>query len=466
MSRQAPGLAPGAASAMNRTGGDGTRPRLVSDGRPKSLVTALAGQLQLQVVEIPLDERLADDPSNPPERSEPEQVAELRDSIEQFGLLQPLVVTQAAVFRASNPGVELDTQAEWVLRIGHRRRVAARLAGYKTLPAIVRVDDADVVARLSVALQENYHRADFTPLQEARSLATIRDALGLSQRELSQKTGVSQGQVSKRLQLLDLAPAVQDAIERQEVRVIDALQHLRALSPEKQSEAVKIALAEDRPIDAVARQLERPDPTPGTDSEQTLPAAPTIRDSSETVQPTDQQRVSEPDAAPPKARANQDEPAISSSVAEPRTAAEADAPRDDIDEQATAAQARVAACKHLVMSNLKQADVLGVLVEAALLPPKARPSQAIKVAIDWLGEELGDASPDEFAATIATAGGKAAQRLAIATALARREADLAALVARKGDWDQASRLHVERLVSSGAHTLTEYEARRLRDPSS
>lgn len=479
-----PGLGAGAAGALARRP-SAARSRTSPDAPPQTnFVTTLAGELRIQVIDVPLDGRLADDPTNPESRVDPsaQSIEELRNSMKTQGLLQPLVVTQAAVFRASNPDVPLDAQAEWVIRVGHRRRAAGLLAGFSTLPAIVRMDDAGVVERLSVALQENYHRLNFTPLQEARSLATIRDAAGLSQRQLQERTGISQAQISKRLQLLDLAVVAQDAIENGRVTVIDALQHLRRLSPAEQARAVEIASTEDRPIEAVVRQMERPSPEAAAESSPIAsgqggstpapqtPAPPTVATPTfqsaggETTQPARPASSSAETESSSAGRPNADAAGQDGGGDGDGAGEAAEGPRDALDECSAASQARVAACKQVALSTLKPAEVLSLLVDVTLMPPRARPSRALETAAEWLGIELGSSAPEEFAAETSTKGGRQAQRLAVATALARREADIAAMSASRGVWDEATRLHVQRLVDWGAHTLSEYETRKLREP--
>lgn len=118
-------------------------------------------------------------------------LTELTDSITTSGIIQPLIVAR-------------DDAHGWLVIAGHRRLAAARNAGLDTVPVVVRDDLTTDDSTTTVAmLIENIHRADLTPLDEAAALRTLADN-GLSQREISRRTGISQAQVSKRLSLLKL----------------------------------------------------------------------------------------------------------------------------------------------------------------------------------------------------------------------------------------------------------------------
>src|SRR5581483_3439730 len=81
-------------------------------------------------IEVPLDERLADNPLNA--RHSLGELGGLEASIRARGILQPLIVARAEAFRLAHPDVPVDKQAEWVLLAGHRRRAAAYRAGIAT----------------------------------------------------------------------------------------------------------------------------------------------------------------------------------------------------------------------------------------------------------------------------------------------------------------------------------------------
>lgn len=123
-------------------------------------------------------------------------LAELTFSIQEIGLLQPIVV------RRTDAGFELVA--------GERRLRAAKEGGLSTIPVIIRnTDDADM---LRDALLENLHRADLNPLEEAAAYSQMLADFGCTQEELAQRIGRSRPQVSNTLRLLKLPTSVQSKV--------------------------------------------------------------------------------------------------------------------------------------------------------------------------------------------------------------------------------------------------------------
>lgn len=118
---------------------------------------------------------------------------ELVGSIQEIGVLQPVVV------RAVDDGYELI--------MGERRWRATQAAGLETIPAIVRqTEDADL---LRDALLENLHRSQLNPLEEAAAYQQLLDDFGCTHDELAQRIHRSRPQISNTLRLLRLPPLVQ-----------------------------------------------------------------------------------------------------------------------------------------------------------------------------------------------------------------------------------------------------------------
>jgi ParB family chromosome partitioning protein len=135
-----------------------------------------------------------------PNERQPRQVfdgdalAELVSSIQQVGLLQPVVVRP------------LD-DGRFELVMGERRWRAVQQAGLGVIPAIVRqTADNDM---LRDALLENLHRAELNPLEEAAAYGQLLDDFGCTHDELAQRIGRSRPQISNTLRLLRLPPPVQ-----------------------------------------------------------------------------------------------------------------------------------------------------------------------------------------------------------------------------------------------------------------
>ncbi|MEV0287893.1 ParB/RepB/Spo0J family partition protein [Kribbella sp. NPDC050820] len=172
------------------------------------------------VPEVPTD-TVAPNPDNP--RVDLGDLSEIAKSIEEKGILQPLVVTTAAAFLAKQPHHrEAIGAADYVIVAGHRRHGGAQLASRPTVPIIVRDDLAGSDDVAQTALIENIHRRNLVPLEEARGFQLLVE-LGKSQREISKSTGISQAQISKRLTLLKLPQAIQDALADDLLSVNEAL---------------------------------------------------------------------------------------------------------------------------------------------------------------------------------------------------------------------------------------------------
>lgn len=179
---------------------------------------------------------IAHNPRNP--RSDYEDVHELAESLQEYGVLQPLGVIRYEVYLGRYPEFESKIgSAHWVVLQGNRRLAAAREAELTEVPVVVheRIGRADVFDESS--LVENVHRKDLPPLQEAALLRELLDKYG-SQRKLATKLKKSQGYVSQRLSLFDLVPDLQEEVARGELGFAGA-RELAGLAQKHQVEAYK-----------------------------------------------------------------------------------------------------------------------------------------------------------------------------------------------------------------------------------
>jgi len=153
-----------------------------------------------------------------------EALHELAESIEEIGLLQPVVVRPLPA-------------GDFELVVGERRLRATALAGLETIPAIIRrTEDADL---LRDALLENLHRAQLNPLEEAAAYQQLLNDFDCTQEDLSKRIKRSRPQISNTIRLLQLPPRVQ---RRVAAGVLSA-GHARALLALPDAEAMeKMAL--------------------------------------------------------------------------------------------------------------------------------------------------------------------------------------------------------------------------------
>lgn len=147
-------------------------------------------------IDIPVA-RLKPSPFQPRQAMEPQEFADLVESVRRHGVLQPILV------RPVLDGFEVVA--------GDRRWRAAEAAGQATIPAVVR-PLADREA-LELALVENLQREDLRPLDRARAYRRLIDDFGMTQEQVAERVGKSQPSVANTVRLLQLPPQVQASLE-------------------------------------------------------------------------------------------------------------------------------------------------------------------------------------------------------------------------------------------------------------
>lgn len=145
--------------------------------------------------EIALD-RIRENPRQPRRRIADDALATLAASIREHGVIQPILVT--------------ETLDGYRLVAGERRVRAARMAGLERIPAVVRqLADRE---QLELALVENLQREDLDPIEAARAYRQLIDEFSFSQEDLASRVGRARSTVANTLRLLDLHPAIQEAV--------------------------------------------------------------------------------------------------------------------------------------------------------------------------------------------------------------------------------------------------------------
>ncbi len=117
-----------------------------------------------------------------------ESLLELSESLKSYGMIQPVIVKKV--------------QDYYELIAGERRFRAAKIAGLKTIPAIIK--NLDKVAAFEVALIENLQRKDLNPIEEAESFYRLQTEFSLTQEEISNKVIKSRSTISNSMRLLNL----------------------------------------------------------------------------------------------------------------------------------------------------------------------------------------------------------------------------------------------------------------------
>jgi len=148
--------------------------------------------------EILLDQ-LRPNPEQPRRFFDETAMEELAESIRKHGVLQPLLVSE-------------DSGGRYVVIAGERRWRAARAAGLRTVPAVIR-ERLGARDELALALVENIQRRDLSVLEEARAFEHLRSEHGLSQTEIAESVGRDRSTVANALRLLRLPEAIQELVE-------------------------------------------------------------------------------------------------------------------------------------------------------------------------------------------------------------------------------------------------------------
>lgn len=154
-----------------------------------------------------------------------EKIQELTDSIETHGLIQPILV------RSAGSGYELVA--------GERRWRAARRAGLKRIPAIVR--ELDEQQNMFIAVIENMQREDLNAIEEAAALEEMIRKFGLTQEEISKTVGKSRPYITNALRLLKLPESVQKMVSEGTLSGGHARAVAGIKSEEKQIETARLA---------------------------------------------------------------------------------------------------------------------------------------------------------------------------------------------------------------------------------
>lgn len=188
------------------------------------------------VQQIPIKE-CRPNPYQPRKTFHAEAIEELKESILEFGIIQPLIV------RKSIKGYEIV--------VGERRFRAAKEAGLQEIPAIVKeLTDGKM---MELALLENLQREDLTPIEEGQAYANLMKELDITQEELSKRLGKSRSHIANMVRLLGLPDQVIAYINNGEL----SMGHGRALLGLKDKDKLTALVSKIRKEKLNVRQVEK-----------------------------------------------------------------------------------------------------------------------------------------------------------------------------------------------------------------
>lgn len=170
-------------------------------------------------------------PGQPRKEFEAGALHELADSIKQYGILQPLIVTPA---HAGN-------KTDFTIIAGERRWRAAQLAGLDKVPVIVREQKEQ--EKLEIALIENVQRVDLSPLEQAVSIEKLHTQFNITYTDIAKRLGKATATINNTVRLLQLPKAALEALQKNQIteghgRAILSLKE----KPERQAELLKLII--------------------------------------------------------------------------------------------------------------------------------------------------------------------------------------------------------------------------------
>lgn len=170
-----------------------------------------------------------------------EKIEELARSIKEKGIIQPLLVKE----------LEIGYQ----LIAGERRLRAARIAGYKKVPIIVK--KATDIEQLEYSLIENLQREDLNPIEEADAYKRLMKEFSYTQQKLSQVLGKNRTTIANQLRLLNLPNVVKESLARNEISAGHARSLLSLSELQKQREAFRILVHKGLSVRETERLVKR-----------------------------------------------------------------------------------------------------------------------------------------------------------------------------------------------------------------
>lgn len=170
--------------------------------------------VETKIVEVPKEvylkiSMIEPNQEQPRKEFNQEQLEELAESIRNYGVLQPIMVQKKGDL--------------YEIIAGERRWRAAKMAGLKEVPVIIR--DFDRQKKMEISLIENVQRSDLNPIEEAMAYRQLIEEFGLKQEEIAERVSKNRATIANSLRLLKLDPRVQELL----IQGVISNGHARAL---------------------------------------------------------------------------------------------------------------------------------------------------------------------------------------------------------------------------------------------
>jgi len=152
-------------------------------------------------------DKIVPNPFQPRKEFHEAALRDLADSIRQYGVLQPLVVTRREEQREDGSLVSV-----YELIAGERRLRASKLAGVQQVPAIIRMGEDSDKTKLEIAIIENVQREELNVVERARAFMRLAEEFGYKHLEIAKKVGKSREYVANSVRILNLPESMVEAL--------------------------------------------------------------------------------------------------------------------------------------------------------------------------------------------------------------------------------------------------------------
>jgi len=200
---------------------------------------ALALNHENEVIRVAVDQ-IVPNPNQPRYFFDGENLKDLAESIREYGVVQPIIVTKLP-------------DGKYELIAGERRLRASKLIGNREIPVIVR--EANNQEKLELAIIENVQRHDLNPVEEAKAYRRLKDEFNLTQEEIAQKLGKGRVAIANTMRLLELPIEIQRGIIEGKITEGHARAILGLDNPEKQRALYELILKEKLTVREVENKV-------------------------------------------------------------------------------------------------------------------------------------------------------------------------------------------------------------------
>ena len=201
------------------------------------------GLMQEGVLEIDIN-KIETNKNQPRKYFDEESLLELSESLKDYGMIQPVVVKRVEDY--------------YELVAGERRFRAAKIAGLKKIPALIK--ELDDVVSFEIALVENLQRQNLNPIEEAEGFYKLQQEFLLNQEEIASKIGKSRSTIANSMRLLNLDNRVIDLVRENRLSAGHAKALLAVADKEIQFELAEKIIEQDlsvRQVEKIAKSLQQ-----------------------------------------------------------------------------------------------------------------------------------------------------------------------------------------------------------------